>query len=82
MDSLSTGLITVIVGTLLTQIITVIVTVFNSRSKDLKDLNKSVIRLTTQMEHVFHAIEDLPKIKKDNNEAHRMIREMKNDRSH
>jgi len=47
----------------------------NNRSKKIEQNTEAIIRLTTKMEFIIHAVEDMPKVKRDVQSAHEKIRE-------
>lgn len=69
-------LIIAIIAALVTQVVSAIIMVSFSRGKEIKENTKAVVKLSTQMEHIYKAIEDFPKYKRDVDFAHKKIREM------
>jgi hypothetical protein len=80
-DDSTKELVLLVIGSIVTQIISIIVVSIKSGSKELKELSLSFVRLSTQMEHVLKAVEDFPKFKHDVDAAHKKLRNIENERS-
>ena len=69
-------LLIALIAAVVTNVISALIMVFSSRAKDIKANTHAVIKLTTQMEMVFRAVQEVPKMKADLNEAHKKLREL------
>lgn len=80
MDFDQKELVTLILGSFIAQIASLVFMAFNSRSKELKENTLAIVKLSTQMDHAFKYIDQIPKIRGDIDSAHRKIREICNER--
>lgn len=80
MDFDQKELVTLILGSFITQIVALVFIVFNSRSKELKENTLAIVKLSTQMEHAFKYIDQIPKIRGDIDSAHQKIRDLHHER--
>lgn len=78
MMDLNNGLVIALISVGATQLLSVFVTIYFARGRTITKLNETMIKLSTQMEIVLKAIEDLPKYKRDTDHLFDKVREFQN----
>ncbi len=76
MEQTLNGVTIALVATVVGNIVTLLFAIYNSKSKKIEKNTEAIIELTTKIEFIFKAVEDMPKIRNDVNEAHRKLREV------